>query len=80
MTRSASALEPGYALPMVKRDLADPSFEPSDEDFAELTTRAFAGVAADNARNLERLCAEIEAERERVLRALAARRAAPSAP
>lgn len=30
---------------MTKRNLADPAYEPSDEDFAELLKNAFKGIA-----------------------------------
>ncbi len=54
---------------MTPRNLADPSYEPSDEDFAELTHRAFADVRAQNDAALARIRAEIEKAREEALRA-----------
>ncbi len=40
-------------------DLADPSFEPTDEQLAGLAKRAFAGVAEAHAKTQARLRAEI---------------------
>ena len=51
-------------------NLADPSFEPTDEQLQELSKRAFAGVAAAHARSLARLRAQIAAARQEALRAL----------
>jgi hypothetical protein len=48
-------------------NLADPDFEPSDEDSQGLSTRAFADVAEIHLRQLARLRRDIAAERERVL-------------
>ncbi len=43
----------GYALGMAQRvNLADPEFEPSDEDFARLMRDAFAGLAEARAESL----------------------------
>lgn len=52
------------------RDLADPSFEPSGVELQELASRAFSDVRGAHERSLERLRAQIAAERERVLAAL----------
>jgi len=51
-------------------NLADPSFEPTDEQLQELSRRAFAGVAAAHARSLERLRAQIAVARQEALHAL----------
>lgn len=51
-------------------NLADPSFEPTDEQLQELSRRAFAGVAAAHANSLAKLRAEIAAARQEALRAL----------
>jgi hypothetical protein len=53
------------------RNLADPDFEPTDEDLVGLSERAFAHVPQQNAAALARLRAQIAAEREKVLRRLA---------
>jgi hypothetical protein len=42
------------------RNLADPSYEPSDEELQELSHAAFAEVPARNAAALEQLRAEIK--------------------
>lgn len=55
-------------------NLADPSFEPTDEQLQELSRRAFAGVAAANARALAKLRAQIGNARQEALRALEQRR------
>ena len=57
-------------------DLADPAFEPSDEQLIGLSSRAFAGVAAARERALAKLRAEIETLREQAMRALDERQAA----
>jgi len=51
-------------------DLADPAFEPSDEQLIGLAARAFAGVEARHQQALAKLRAEIAAAREQALRAL----------
>lgn len=51
-------------------NLADPTFEPTDEQLQGLATRAFAGVGAAHERALVRLRAEIAELREKALRAL----------
>ncbi len=43
-------------------NLTDPEFEPTDEQFAELMHRAFAGVAAENQRALRELHERIARE------------------
>jgi hypothetical protein len=55
-------------------NLADPSFEPTDEQLMGLSRRAFAGVAASHSAALARLRAEIAAARDEVLRALESQR------
>jgi hypothetical protein len=57
-------------------NLADPAFEPSDEQLVGLSSRAFAGVAAAHERSLAKLRTEIEALRERALRDFEERQAA----
>jgi len=44
-------------------NLADPSFEPTDEQLAGLMTRAFAGVRGAHERTMANLRAEIAAAR-----------------
>jgi hypothetical protein len=56
-----------------KIDLADPDFEPTDEQLEGLMKRAFAGVGAAHEAALARIRAEIATARAEVLRALAAR-------
>jgi hypothetical protein len=51
-------------------NLADPDFEPTDEQLQELSARAFAGVPSANRAALERIRAQIAHERQIVLRAL----------
>jgi hypothetical protein len=51
-------------------NLADPAFEPTDEQLRDLSRRAFAGVAAAHARSLEKLRAQISAARIEALQAL----------
>jgi hypothetical protein len=60
-------------------NLADPSFEPTDEPLQELSRRAFAGLAEASARTLARLRVQIAAAREEALRELE-QRGEPSAP
>jgi hypothetical protein len=57
----------------VTPNLADPDFEPTDEQLIELSRRAFAGVREQRERAQQALRAEIEVERDRVLRRLAER-------
>ena len=57
-------------------NLADPDFEPTDEQLIGLSKRAFAGVPEANARALQKMRAEIAAAGEVSLRALEARIAA----
>jgi hypothetical protein len=56
-------------------NLADPSFEPTDEQLAGLMSRAFAGVTAAHEQALVRLRAEIEVLRAEARRAQAERSA-----
>src|SRR5262245_4757219 len=51
-------------------NLADPDFEPSDAQLAELSTRAFATVRDDHERSLSKLRTEIAQARARALSAL----------
>jgi hypothetical protein len=53
------------------RNLADPSFEPTDEDLQELSRAAFAHVPAQNRELLVRLRAEIAALREAAMKRFA---------
>jgi hypothetical protein len=57
-------------------NLADPDFEPTDEQLIGLSTRAFAGVRAAHEAAMRRLRAQIAAAREEAMDGLAARRAA----
>lgn len=50
-----------------KVDLANPDFEPSDEELQELSRRAFEGVGERYAAALKRLEADIAQERREVL-------------
>lgn len=72
MASARRALYASCAMPE-RIDLADPAFEPSDEQLIGLASRAFAGVEARYQRALAKLRAEIAAEREHSLRALEAR-------
>jgi hypothetical protein len=56
-------------------NLADPAFEPSDEQLIGLSSRAFAGVAAAHERALAKLRVEIETLRARAMHALDEREA-----
>jgi hypothetical protein len=51
-------------------NLADPAFEPSDEDLVGLSVRAFAHVRAENDERLRKLREDIAVRREAVLRRL----------
>lgn len=53
-------------------NLADPEFEPTDEELVELTKRAFAHVPEQNAKILAKLEADVAAAREQVRGRLAA--------
>jgi hypothetical protein len=53
-----------------KKDLADPEFEPSDEDLIGLSRRAFAGVPEAHNTVLEEVRAKIARAREESLRSL----------
>lgn len=53
-------------------NLADPDFEPTDEQLIGLSKRAFAGVTAKHEAALAKLRAEIELARVKVLKDLAA--------
>jgi len=53
------------------RNLADPAYEPTDEDFAELTQKAFAGVRGQNEAATAQLRAAVENARAEALRAWA---------
>jgi hypothetical protein len=54
-------------------NLADPSFEPTDEQLAGLMSRAFAGVRGAHERTMARLRAEIAAARVEALTRLRGR-------
>lgn len=54
-------------------NLADPSFEPTDEQLIGLATRAFAGVRPARERAMAKLRADIAAAREEALTSLAKR-------
>jgi hypothetical protein len=54
-------------------NLADPAFEPTDEQLVGLATRAFAGVPAARERAMARLRKEIVDARAEALRVLASR-------
>lgn len=54
-------------------NLADPTFEPTDEQLIGLSVRAFAGVRAAHERAMEKLRTDIDAAREEALRAFEAR-------
>jgi hypothetical protein len=58
-------------------NLADPDFEASDEQFAELLRRAFADVGAANESALATFWQEIAARSSDILREMAARRSSP---
>ena len=53
-------------------NLADPDFEPTDEQLIGLSKRAFAGVTAKHEAALRKLRMEIELARAKVLKDLAA--------
>ena len=57
-------------------DLADPAFEPTDEELIGLSRRAFAGVRERHEAALARIRAQIAEATEQSLRALDARAAA----
>jgi len=58
MGRASVPLD-GYAETMADANLADPEFEPSDEQLGELFRRAFAEVNSKHRESLARLRAEI---------------------
>jgi predicted Zn-dependent protease with MMP-like domain len=59
------------------RNLADPDYEPTDEDLQELSRTAFAHVPAQNRELLVRLRAKIAAGRKELLERLAAAQSEP---
>jgi hypothetical protein len=61
------------------RDLADPAFEPSDEELAELAKRAFAHVRQAHEDSLQKLRAEIAAARAAAMERLRLRKGAGAA-
>jgi hypothetical protein len=61
----------------MEHNLADPSFEPSDEQLRELSRGAFAHLAAARRESDERLRQEIARLREEVLRKLHGAAGAP---
>jgi hypothetical protein len=52
-------------------NLADPDFEPSDEDLVGLSQRAFSAVRSEHERALEKLRTDIASARAEVLLRLA---------
>ncbi len=58
MGRASMPLD-GYAETMADANLADPEFEPSDEQLGELFRRAFSEVDSKHRESLARLRAEI---------------------
>ena len=54
------------------RNLADPEYEPTDEELRELAHSAFADVASRNAEALRRVHAEIEKSRVELMKRLPA--------
>jgi hypothetical protein len=54
-------------------NLADPAFEPTDDDLEGLCHRAFDSARAENERTLVKLRAQIEAARSDALRTFHAR-------
>lgn len=60
-------------------NLADPEFEPSDEQLRDLSTRAFAGVREAHELALQKLRTDITAARGDALRSLDARIASAQA-
>lgn len=68
----ASEHSAGYRTHMTAPgNLADPDFEPSDDDLTGLARRAFADVRRQHERALEKLRAQIASARADVLRRLA---------
>ena len=59
-------------------NLADPNFEPTDEQLIGLSRRAFAGVTAKHEAALAKLRVEIEVMSTQVMKDLAVREAARS--
>jgi hypothetical protein len=57
-------------------NLADPDFEPTDEQLIGLSKRAFAGVTAKYETAFAKLRAEIDVMRAQAMKDLVARRAA----
>jgi hypothetical protein len=55
---------------VLRRNMADPSYEPSDEDLRRLSAEAFAHVAADTARGLSLVRERIALARREVLEKL----------
>lgn len=65
-------LRPRYASVMLAPgNLADPDFEPSDDDLMGLSKRAFSGVREQRERALDKLRAEIDTARAEILRQFA---------
>jgi hypothetical protein len=54
-------------VPTRQVNLADPDFEPTDEELRELSRAAFADVAEENAAALARMNAFIEGERKKAV-------------
>ena len=70
----------GYATHVTPINLADPEFEPSDEQLVGLSVRAFAGVREANAQSQRDLRAQIETARAEALAALEVRLTRGQAP
>jgi hypothetical protein len=67
-----SDVDPEVSIASQPIDLADPAFEPTDEQLAGLVTRAFSGVKAAHDAAMARLRTEIAEEREKALAKFAA--------
>jgi hypothetical protein len=61
-------------------NLADPDFEPTDEDLVGLSKRAFAGVRSEHEESLRKLRAEIARQREAALQELSKNDGTPRGP
>ena len=64
---------------MTPINLADPAFEPTDEQLTGLSARAFAGVRAAREKSMAKLRVQIAAARDKALKALARRTPEPGA-
>jgi hypothetical protein len=61
---------------MTKRNFADPDYEPTDEDFAELMREAFAGIAEAREQSLREMHRHIAELQRKALAEFRASRAA----